>query len=195
MPRKAQTTLSPEEEVKRKRAKQARARARRAEEKADFLRAQAERLDALKPLEEWDSEELARGRPRSPTGRFDGPKPTWLTRAVQEESLRRFQEISREDMRVIVPKALKTVENILESTEVDRRGRPLVPMSVKLQAAQWVVEHLVGKPTQRVEADISVKLQGILANCLVVPGQGTVPAIDVQSWDPDETPEDDDGED
>lgn len=195
MPRKAQTTLSPEEEVKRKRAKQARARARRAEEKADFLRAQAERLDALKPLEEWDSEELARGRPRSPTGRFDGPKPTWLTRAVQEESLRRFQEISREDMRVIVPKALKTVENILESTEVDRRGRPLVPMSVKLQAAQWVVEHLVGKPTQRVEADISVKLQGILANCLVVPGQGTVPAIDVQSWDPDEASGDDDGED
>lgn len=180
------TAKTTSETSERNRQKQARARARRAEAKADMVRGEAERLNAIKPLEEWDSEELARGQPRNSNGHFRGPKPTWLTRAVQEESLRRFQEISREEMRVIVPKALKTVENILDSDAVDKRGRPVVPMSVKLQAAQWVVEHLVGKPTQRVEADISVKLQGILANCLVVPGQGNVPAIDVASWEPDD---------
>jgi hypothetical protein len=42
--------------------------------------------------------------------------------------------------------------------ETDDRGKPLVPASTKLQASQMLIEHIVGKPTQRVEQDISVKL-------------------------------------
>jgi hypothetical protein len=108
-------------------------------------------------------------------------------------------------MRALVPQAIETVRLILDNDKVDKRGRPFIPPSVKLQAAQWVVEHLVGKPKQHVEADISVKLQGILASCLVVPdtdadgGTTAQPgslggqlrhAIDAASWDDSEADED-----
>lgn len=165
-------------------------------QRAKIRKAEAARNAAIgrltKPIEEWDTEELARGRPRDRHGTFMGKKPTWVNRAVHEEAIRRFTELAQSDMRAIVPEALALVRLIIENEDVDRRGRWVVPPSVKLQAAQWVVEHLVGKPTQRLEADISVKLQGILANCLVTPGEATQPAIDVASWDADGSDEDED---
>jgi hypothetical protein len=124
-----------------------------------------------KPIEEWDNEELAHGRPRNADGSFTGTKPAWITRQVHEEAVRRFTEDVQSNMRGIIPTALITVQMILESEETDKRGRPVVPYGVKLDAAKWVVEHLVGKPTQRVEADISVRLQGMLANVMVTPQQ------------------------
>ncbi len=145
-----------------------------------------------KPLEEWDEEELAHGRPRNAAGDFRGKAPAWVSREVHEEAIRRFTTLTQTDLRALVPTAIQTVENMIRSEEVDEKGRPLVPASVKLQAAQWVVEHLVGKPKQRLEADISVKLQGILAQAMVVPGESgsLIPAIDVPSWEDDD---DDDG--
>jgi hypothetical protein len=150
------------------RAKRERARLRRGK----YLQTNA--VAALypdRPIEEWDNEELAHGRPRNVDGSFTGRKPDWITRQVHEEAIRRFTELTQSEMRGIIPTALKTVEMILNSEETDRRGRPVVPYGVKLDAAKWVVEHLVGKPTQRVEADISVRLQGLLANVMVSPEQ------------------------
>lgn len=152
------------EEAKKK-AKQERARQRRA------LRTGVTKILEYKPLDEWDDEELARGRPRGPSGTFQGVAPNWVARAVHEEAIRRFTDITQANLRAIIPKAIRTVEYILDNDEVDEKGKPYVPMSTKLDAAKWVVEHLVGKPTQRVEADISVRLQGLLANVLVQPDE------------------------
>lgn len=74
-------------------------------------------------------------------------------------------------MRGLVPKALAVIEEIMTSDAEDDRGRPVVPASVKLDAAKWTVEHLIGKATQPVDVDISVRLQGILANVMVSPQQ------------------------
>lgn len=150
-----------------RKAKQIRAKARRQNQKIQ---------DLYKPFEEWDEEELAQGRPRASDGTFRGPKPAWISRQVHEEAVRVFTEKVQSEMRGIIPTALTTVQMILESTETDKRGRPVVPYGVKLDAAKWVVEHLVGKPTQRVEADISVRLQGMLANVMVTPDQAMVMA-------------------
>src|SRR5882724_7905608 len=106
-----------------------------------------------KPIEDWDDEELARGRPRNSAGDFRGKAPAWVSREVHEEAVRRFTNIATDDMRALVPEAIKTVENIILSTATDEKGKRLVPPAVQLAAAQWVVEHLVGKPKQRLEAD------------------------------------------
>lgn len=165
-----------------KRAKQTRAKARRKVQRRD-----AALKELYKPIEEWDNEELARGRPRDHEGKFRGRPPGWVSRSIHEEAVRRFTEVSQSDMRALVPTAIATVRILLYNDEVDEKGKLVVPPSVKLQAAQWVVEHLVGKPTQRIEQDISVRLQGILATALVQPGQdGMIPAIDVESWVQDE---------
>jgi len=123
-----------------------------------------------KPLADWDPEELARGRPRNSKGNFKGPKPTWITAEMHEETIDRFKSIIRTGMRVATVDAIEFMKTMIADNSVDNRGRPIVPASTKLQAAQFLVEHLVGKPTQRIESDVSVKLQAIMASVMVNPG-------------------------
>lgn len=174
--------------------KQIRARARRKQLAAD------EALEALhKPLEEWDDEELAKGRPRAKDGTFKGKTPTWINRKVHEEAIRRFQEVVRRDLKVHTIDALKVLGELLTEDGTDANGKPVIPASVKASVAQFLVEHVVGKPTTRVEQDISVKLQAVLGAAIVNPssdgvglptagfvgpGPGTV--IDVDSWEDDD---------
>lgn len=180
--------------------KQLRARARRKQIAAD------EAIALLhKPIEEWDDEELARGRPKAKDGTFKGKAPQWINRKVHEEAIRRFQEAVRKDMNVHTIAALRKLGDLLESVETDANGKPIVPPSVQADIAKFLIEHVVGKPTARVEQDISVKLQAVLGAAIVNPtpsggviptagflAQGTV--IDAESWedDDDEVDEDED---
>lgn len=179
--------------------KQLRARARRKQLAAD------EAIAALhKPLEQWDDEELARGRPRAKDGTFKGKAPQWINRKVHEEAIRRFQEAVRRDMNVHTIAALQKLGDLLDSVETDSNGKPIVPASVQADIAKFLIEHVVGKPTARVEQDISVKLQAVLGAAIVnpTPDGGTIPTagflaqgtvIDAESWeddDDDDEPED-----
>lgn len=172
-----------------------------AKRKRAKLRRQAKHRDValselMKPVEEWDDEELARGRPKASDGSFRGSTPQWVSRQIHEEAVKVFTERAQGSLRGLVPMALETIEYIIQNKDTDEDGKPLVPMSTKLDAAKWAVEHLVGKPTQRVQADISVRLQAVLAHALVQPGQegqmGMVPAIDVESWEQSNEESDDD---
>lgn len=148
--------------------KQIRARARRARRARKHMDAYAKQLYS-KPIEDWDVEELARGRPRAKDGTFKGAAPRWLDRRLYEEAMKRFKDVANADIRALVPEAIETVEVILRNDTTDDKGRPLVPASVKLEAAKWLVEHVVGKPVQRREEDITLRLQGILAHSIVSP--------------------------
>lgn len=166
--------------------KQIRSRARRARKLTDGD------LQALwKPIEEWDHEELARGRPRDKAGGFRGRPPDWVTRAVHEQIVKQFETIVKTEMNVHTVKALTVLEHILDDESTDAKGRPLVNASTKLDAAKFLVEHILGKPKQRMETDISVKLQGLLGVAMVNPdptGEGfalTQGYIDVDSYEED----------
>ena len=124
-----------------------------------------------KPLADWDEEELARGRPRNAAGNFKGPKPAWVSAELHEEAMDRFKSVIRTGMRVASVDAINFMQKVLVDDSTDNRGRPLVPASTKLQAAMFLAEHLVGKPTQRIESDVSVKLQAILGTVMVNPGE------------------------
>jgi len=150
--------------------KQIRARARRRMKRATIMTDQEH--DALyKPVEEWDIEELARGRPRNSKGTFAGAKPKWITVAVHEEAMNMFRQAVKGRMNGMTPMALEAIVNLVENEEYDDKGKPVVPASTKLDAAKFLLEHVVGKPTQRVEGDISVKLQGILGVALANPAE------------------------
>jgi hypothetical protein len=176
-----------------KKVKQARARARRKIRKGEML--MREGLEAIwKPIEEWDDEELARGRPRSNDGTFSGRKPGWVTPEIHEAALDRFKTIIREGTNAATHKAVAVVVSILENDEVDRRGKPIVPATTKFAAATFLIEHVLGKPKQHTEVDISVKLQGLLATAMIMPGQ-SMPAladgvIEAEVIDDDEAEED-----
>jgi hypothetical protein len=127
-----------------------------------------------KPIEQWDAEELARGRPRDRDGGFRGLAPKWISRELHEEAITRFRQALKDEMNASSFRAVGVINMILEDDEIDAKGKPRTPQSVKLEAAKFLVEHLMGKPKQRVETDISVKLQGILASAIITPG--TLPA-------------------
>jgi len=141
-------------------------------------------LDELyKPVEEWDAEELARGRPRDRNGGWSGSTPAYVTRAFHEQIIKRFQVVVREEMNKHTIEALEVMRKVLTDETVDLRGKPLVSPATKLQAATYLLDHVVGKPTQRVEQDISVKLQGLLGTVMVTPtgelAQGSQPLTDI----------------
>lgn len=144
-------------------------RAREAYNKKINLSTAEKNIRYKKPLDEWDAQELARGRPRDARGGFSGPKPAWVSAEVHEEAMDRFKSIVRSGMRVAAVDAVELVQSLLNDDSTDNRGRPLVSAGTKLQAATFLIEHMVGKPTQRIESDVSVKLQGILATVMMNP--------------------------
>jgi hypothetical protein len=156
--------------------KQIRARARRKQEKKRReLMSEAEFEALYKPIEEWDMEELARGRPRNADGNFRGRKPGWIDREVHERAMELFVELTKSEMGALAPSALDSLRWVLTSDEVDERGKPIVPAAAKNQAAMFLLEHVVGKPKQHVQQDISVRLQGILGAVMVNPNEALAP--------------------
>ena len=153
--------------------KQIRARARRRQARGAKEYLTTEEFEALyKPVEQWDMEELANGRPRNARGKFDGgPKPRWIDREVSERATELFHEKVRGGMNGLTVSALATLQHLVENEGTDNRGRPLVPATVKAQVSQFLLEHVVGKPKQRIESDISVKLQAILGVVMANPNE------------------------
>ena len=148
--------------------KQIRARARRRAKRADTM-TEAEFNARYKPIEDWDLEELARGRPRDARGQFRGRAPSYISKEVHERAMERFKGAIKTEMNGHTVDALATIHWILSNEDVDEKGKPIVPPGAKLDAAKWLLEHTVGKPTQRIESDISVKLQAILGSVMVNP--------------------------
>jgi hypothetical protein len=151
-------------------ARQRRARARRKVKSGE--RMTDEEFLALydKPIEQWDLEELARGRPKDKSGKFTGRAPSRYAQAeIRERIDTLFKQRVRGSMNETTVKALSTLAAVLDNDDIDFKGKPVVAASTKLDAAKFLVEHLLGRPTQRTETDISVKLSGILAGVMVSP--------------------------
>ena len=151
--------------------KQIRARARRRANRGYSLSTQEMDILYHKPIEEWDLEELARGRTRAPDGTFKGPQPKWINRQVHEMSMDRFKAAIKSDMNATTIDAMTAIRGILNNEEVDEKGKPVVPASTKIDAAKFLLEHVVGKPKQVLEADVSVQLQSILAVVMANPAE------------------------
>lgn len=154
--------------------KQVRRRARKHQKK---MEAELTRL-YKKPIEEWDMEELAHGKPRDPQGQFKGQSPKWVTRQVHEEAMRRFKQMLNAKVRVVSVPAVDVLLNLMTDNQYvyDDEGQPvryLVPPSVKAQIGQYLIDHIVGKATQPVEnkGEVMHHIQSILATSMVNPDQ------------------------
>jgi hypothetical protein len=149
-------------------SKRIRARARRHARLGSKL--MKEDADALwKPIEEWDMEELARGRPRAADGSFRGPKPAYITRELHETAMDNFKKMVRSEMNGNTVDALLVLNEVLNNNMYDAKGRPVVSWATKADAAKWMVEHVLGKAVQPTTTDISAKLQLILGAAMVNP--------------------------
>lgn len=125
-------------------------------------------VTGFKPVEDWDLEELAHGRPRGPSGTFRGPSPKWITADVAREAKKRLHGHTFGKMGAQVDLAIKTIYNLMTSEEVDDKGKPIVDARTKLAAAQFILEHVVGKPEKIISLDVTDHVRQVIASAIVL---------------------------
>jgi hypothetical protein len=124
-----------------------------------------------KPFEQWDYEELARGRPRAKNGSFAGATPAWVTPQVAAESRRRLRERAFSEIAAHVGAAVQVMRSIMDDPDEDSR--------VRLDAAKFIIEQVVGKARVPLDIDTSDKVKAMLASALILPsGEAAHPVID-----------------
>lgn len=156
--------------------KQVRARLRRGSVDPDTAR----ELLGGKPLDQWDVEELARGRPKGPDGKFPGgPKPAWITGSIEKQVETRYRRWIEAELKSAGIGAMRVVRQILQDESESGKTR--------LEAAKFIFDHVIGKPTQEVRHDASTNLQDLLAGMLVNPdGELAQEIIDVEPIEDDD---------
>jgi len=114
-----------------------------------------------KPVTEWDFEELMRGRTRKANGKFvRGPRPEWITPIVAAEAFRRLQTEGQIKLGAHTLEAIQVMVDLMNSSRVDM---------VRYMAAKYVLDQVVGLPTQRVqveesESNIKKMLSAVIRN-------------------------------
>lgn len=150
------------------------ATSRRNSIRAKTRRLEKEILDQVnehyrKPVAEWDWEELSRGAPKDENGNFLGKRPSWITPIVVAEAKRRMRQLTEEELMIHAMQAIDVLRQLMTDNDTDMMGRPLVSAAVKLQAAQYVINHVIGTPKIRTEVTsggdpLAELLGGVLVN-------------------------------
>lgn len=143
-----------------------------------------------KPIEEWDFEELQAGRPRDPeTGKISRrtKRPKWISPAMLAEAQKRLRTMTATELGTYTGSAIEVMVDLMQSSRVDK---------VRYDAARYVLDQVMGMPTQRTEITADVSVSTFLADVMENP-DGTQYAIEdgqVLDVEYDEDDEDDDGE-
>ena len=143
--------------VRSNRPSAVRSRLRKADRAFADARADVE-LYYQKPIEEWDFEELQRGKPRASDGNFYGGTPKWLTPVLMAEAQSRLRTISAQQMGMYAGDAIRVMAELMETSRV--------PM-VRFQAAKYILDQIIGLPTQRVETKAQIEFESLLADVMV----------------------------
>lgn len=116
-----------------------------------------------KPVEEWDFEELQCGKPRDPeTGKVSrrGKRPAWITPIILAEAQKRLSTMTATQLGMYTGAAISVMVDLMQSSKVD---------IVRFNSAQYILNQVMGMPTQRTEISATVNVQSFLADVMVNP--------------------------
>ena len=113
----------------------------------------------LEDLTEWDDEEIAHGQRRDRRGKFPGPPPKILPRALHDEMVRRTLSKAQELMRENLVKAVEALTQIATDDLADEKDR--------LKAIELIMNRVMGKEPQKVEVTAQAKWELALASAIV----------------------------
>lgn len=77
--------------------------------------------------------------------------------------------LTQQELMVHAQTAIETLVGLMTNQEVNDWGNAVVPAGVKMNCAQYVLNHVVGMPKQRVEMDTHNPLEELLGSILVNP--------------------------
>lgn len=126
-----------------------------------------EEVQKVKPISEWDWEELRRGHPRGPNGKF-GARPAWADVVVNHSEVqRRYKVLASSSIRQHVGTAIEAMVSLMTDNSTDLDGRAVVPPSVRQRAAEYIIDQTIGKATVGVQLDATGSFKEMLASCMV----------------------------
>lgn len=132
-----------------------------------------EDIEALygKPLSEWDFQELQCGKPRNKDGKVSrkGKKPKWISPAMAQEAMRRLASMTSEEVGKYAGEAVATMVDLMQNANVE---------IVRFQAAQYVLNQIMGMPTIRTEGTVDVNVHAFLADVIRNPDGVEHPVIE-----------------
>jgi hypothetical protein len=141
-----------------------------------------------KPLSEWDFQELQCGRPRNKDGKVSrrGKRPAWISPAMAQEAMRRLATMTSEEVGKYAGDAVATMVDLMKTSRLDL---------VRFQAAQYVLNQIMGMPTVRTESTVDVNVHTFLADIIRNPDGVEHPIIQGTYAEvvDDEEDDDDDG--
>lgn len=148
-----------------------------------------------KPIEEWDWEELSMGRARY-NGQSIAPRTSSkagiLPKVINVEAQRRMRALTEHELMTLGGEAVKVLFELMTNNETNDWGQPVVSANVKLQASQYILNHIVGTPKQRHEISGDNHLAELMGGVLVNPDGA--PSHHVEIIDGEIVEEDEDGE-
>jgi hypothetical protein len=121
-----------------------------------------------KPVSEWDIEELAHGTPRGKDGKFHGISPPWMTDSIMREVKKQLHRRTFGKLTANIELAIQVVTDLMTSQEVDDKGKPIVDARTRLAAAQFVIEHVIGKPAAILPVDAADQVRQMFAAAIVL---------------------------
>lgn len=142
---------------------------RRARHKAARGDVSAEIELLYKPLDQWDDEEIARGRPRGPDGTFRGARPAWLTPTLQVERQRRLRQLMMDEVGTLAGDALRILGSLLDDARTDDAGKPVVSAAVKVDISKYLLDQFIGKPRTPLDVNDGDKVFELMSAILVNP--------------------------
>jgi hypothetical protein len=122
-----------------------------------------------KPLHEWTLEELGRGRPKNADGTWKGRNAEWTVSPILHEIQNRLVELTTAKVNGQAANAISVIRKLMLDTSVDDNGRPIVEAKVKLDAAKFIINHIIGTPKTRVDLHADDAVKKVMAAALVMP--------------------------
>jgi hypothetical protein len=113
-----------------------------------------------KPISEWDFEELQYGTPRRANGSLtrNSKPPSWMTPVLMAEAQRRLKQMTRDQMGFYAGAAIKVMAELMQKSRVDM---------VRYNAARYILDQIIGMPTQRVEVEEGASAAEFMADFLI----------------------------
>lgn len=121
-------------------------------------------IDNPRVVEEWDDEELRRGRRRDRNGKFTGADPLVVPTTVYREIVRRSIRRAEKELAVNLEAACATLTAIATSEAAEDRDR--------IVAAKIIMERIMGKEPLKVDHSFKSPLfLGIIQGGIVTGGE------------------------
>jgi hypothetical protein len=136
-------------------------RSRRGDKRERDMRLYAEYV-LKKPIEQWDLEELARGKVRNKNGRFTGgPRFQHIDPLLDKEIANRLRHMALREIQGNVYTAIDVLVDLMKHSEQD---------AIRLKAALVVIEYTLGSPQQNIALSGDAgAVAAALAKALVLP--------------------------